>query len=268
MVLPIIGFGQESYGLIDIHQIKKVIEEKDTLSLLCVSGNCIDGYGVIEDINGDSMYVGYFKDGFFHGSGTYAWEHSFYSAPGNYGEYIDTTLKVLYEGQFKNGEYHGKGNLWLCNYVGFPVPDENWGRAYSTEQWHPPREYNGSFKLGQFDGEGSFTFSDGNILKGTFTKNEIDNGSTLIYKNGNRYTGNFKPNLSKTYPNNDIRFYGSFRLGENLSPIPHGNGVMIYNNGSKYDGEFREGKRHGIGEFTSKSGKTIFGQWIEDEFKR
>tara|TARA_B100000123_G_C25562048_1_gene354441 strand:- start:333 stop:542 length:210 start_codon:yes stop_codon:yes gene_type:complete len=42
--------------------------------------------------------------------------------------------------------------------------------------------------------------------------------------------------------------------------------LIIYENGEKYEGEVLNGKRHGYGKFTFKTGTVVQGIWINDEF--
>jgi hypothetical protein len=48
----------------------------------------------------------------------------------------------------------------------------------------------------------------------------------------------------------------------------HGRGSIHYPNGSRYRGNFKEGKKHGKGEFTSEDGLENRGIWDSDEFAK
>jgi len=92
--------------------------EKQTIynNATCISGNCINGTGVLKFTN-RNKYEGGFKEGFFDGYGELIW--STYTYKGNYlngkrngfGKLISKNSS--YEGNFENGDYHGEGVLSL-----------------------------------------------------------------------------------------------------------------------------------------------------------
>jgi len=62
----------------------------------CISGNCINGYGVKEfELGKKGKYEGNFKKGKMHGQGKYTWYED-----GN-----------IYTGEFKKDKIHGRGKL-------------------------------------------------------------------------------------------------------------------------------------------------------------
>ena len=74
-----------------------------------------------------------------------------------------------YEGQFKMGQHHGKGRLKY----------EATGDCY-----------NGDWVKGNIEGEGTFTFSNGDMYAGEFTDNMMKQG-ILNKANGDEYAGDF-----------------------------------------------------------------------------
>lgn len=42
-----------------------------------------------------------------------------------------------------------------------------------------------------------------------------------------------------------------------------GQGVFNWPDGKKYDGQWKAGKQHGLGYYTSKSGETRRGRWVD-----
>ncbi len=94
----------------------------------CIAGNCIDGKGTETYINAACAackYVGQFKNGNWHGQGTYT----------------DKSRGRKYVGQFKNGRKHGQGTY--------------------TDKY---RKYVGEFKDGGITGQGTETYTHGVIL--------------------------------------------------------------------------------------------------------
>lgn len=73
---------------------RKTIESKKTG---CITGNCLDGYGIAINSKSNEKYEGLWKLGKRNGSGKE------FSKDG----------KLKYEGEFLNGYYHGKGTLFF-----------------------------------------------------------------------------------------------------------------------------------------------------------
>ena len=104
-----------------------IIEENYFMNKLyepsnCVKGDCINGYGEIDIMDGDVTYKGEFKDGLPHGKGIFEvndglfydgeWENGYSHGYGKY------KRKNEYEGEFKYSKYHGKGKLIKKNLDG------------------------------------------------------------------------------------------------------------------------------------------------------
>ena len=83
--------------------------------------------------------------------------------------------------------------------------------------------------------------------------------STIIY------SGNFKNNL----PHGTGKFsnaYGLIYEGGVWKGLYQGSGKLSYSNGDVYVGDFAQGLRHGKGIFTSATGITMNGRYINDRF--
>ena len=61
---------------------------------------------------------------------------------------------------------------------------------------------------------------------------------------------------SLEYPGND-EFLRQIYEGQFVSKKAHGKGTMRWNQGDKYEGEWKEGLRHGKGEYWSKVSRII-----------
>ena len=106
----------------------------------CISGDCENGYGTYVISLGNSSiyekerrYVGNFKDGLFHGRGSYTFSNG-----------------DKYVGEFYGDRIHGQGTMTYDNgdkYVG------NWEDNKSTEH-------------SMYHGKGTYTRSDGEIFEG------------------------------------------------------------------------------------------------------
>jgi len=106
----------------------------------------------IEYPSGDK-YEGEFKDGLYHGQGTY------FTANGD-----------TYVGEFKNAKYHGEGTYTFAD-----------GRTYV-----------GEFNEDAFHGKGTYTNEFGDQFIGQFTNNSLNGKGTINYANGDKYVGGIK----------------------------------------------------------------------------
>jgi hypothetical protein len=85
---------------------------------------------------------------------------------------------ATYIGEVKNGKFHGKGvqsgdvDGVFCKYVGYFENDKSDGQGVYT--WSDGDKYEGSYKNGEQHGQGVYTWSDGDKYEGS-------------YENGNRH---------------------------------------------------------------------------------
>ena len=94
------------------------------------------------------------------------------------------------------------------------------------------------------NGQGTYTWSDGQKYVGEFKDDKFNGQGTLTFANGNKYVGEFK---------DDER---------------EGQGTFTFANGNKYVGEFKDDKREGQGTFTFANGKIKEGIWENDKLVR
>lgn len=159
---------------------------------------------------------------------------------------------------------------------------KKWHNCFGTEKQNE-HKYEGEFKNGKFDGQGTFFFVSGekyigewkNGLQqgyGIFTSSdgkfsfngEWEKGKRImgitkysdgkiiseIYVNGKKINWKFKKDVSDgettyVYPNSEDKYVGNFRNG-----FEHGKGTFIASdNNKKYIGEFKYGFKHGKGSF-------------------
>ena len=120
--------------------------------------------------------------------------------------------------------------------------------------------YMGSWKDGQLNGQGIFTYSDGRKYVGEFKDNKIDGQGTLTFPDGRKYVGEWKDNKQDgqgtfTFPD------GSKYVGEWKDNKIDGQGTFTWTDGRKYVGGFKNGKRDGQGTFTYSTGRKKVGEW-------
>ena len=160
-------------------------------------------------------YVGEWKDGKYHGQGTYTWPDG-----------------KKYVGEWKDGKYHGPGTIdgrvidagiWKDNKLvselseceGSPATDmalsEKWTNCYGNytftdEDWVSVK-YVGEWKDGKYHGQGTFT----------------------------RFSGSGCGSYREQY------------VGEWKDGKRHGRGAYTNSGGYQYFGEWKDGKEHGQG---------------------
>jgi hypothetical protein len=110
----------------------------------------------------------------------------------------------------------------------------------STLEFDDKSKYEGSFKDSKYDGDGVFTFANGDSYKGKFVDDKFNGKGVYTYANGDKYDGDFKDDLYD------------------------GKGIYTTKKGNKYDGGFKAGKFDGDGILTQPDGDTFTGNFKED----
>ena len=114
-----------------------------------------------------------------------------------------------------------------------------WTDCFSTEE-NESGKYEGEYKNGNWHGQGTYTWTDGDTYIGEFRDGNINGQGTMIFANKATYIGEFRDGKK------------------------HGQGTMIFTSGSKYVGEHRDGKKYGQGTYTWANGDTYVGEWKDD----
>tara|TARA_B100001105_G_scaffold223578_1_gene192214 strand:- start:63 stop:659 length:597 start_codon:yes stop_codon:yes gene_type:complete len=179
-------------------------------------------------------YVGEWKDGKYHGQGTYTWPDG-----------------KKYVGEWKDGKYHGPGTIdgrvidagiWKDNKLvselseceGSPATDmalsEKWTNCYGnytfTDEDRVSVKYVGEWKDGKYHGQGTFTRFSGSGC-GSYREQYVGE-----WKDGKRHGRGAYTNFFGGY-----QYFGEWKDGKE-----HGQGSSILgwqNDGC--DGEFRDG---------------------------
>lgn len=192
----------------------------------CVSGNCVNGKGVMILANG-SKYIGYFKNKRMHGLGAFYYQNG-----------------MTYVGQWVEGWKHGKGELTFSN----------------------GEKFTGDFQKNKFNGAGVYLFQDNERYEGNFVDGKFNGQGTYYYKDGKIKTGQWVNNKmieknetaeASTPPKANIPDC-------NITPCNSGKGKLTYSDGSVYVGEFKEGRPQGQGYCKYSNGDVYFGGWLND----
>jgi hypothetical protein len=200
-------------------------------------------------------YVGPYKDGKWHGQGTYT---------GPLFEYV---------GQFKGGTRHGQGVATFAD--GSPSQEGIWAdnKFVGAEKINPPSQQTDQAlneKRSRLD-EAQNTQSNLPPCQGDEVRKWHDCFGKAN-RMGQTYAGEFKKgerNGQGTYTQRDgDKYVGGFKDGEE-----NGQGTYYYlaNNqwkGGKYVGNFKDGKKNGQGTYTSANGVVEEGIWEKGIFVR
>ncbi len=169
------------------------------------------------------VYVGEWKDGRFHGQGTFTMDDG--------GKYI---------GGFKDGNFHGQAisTMFGRKFVGEYIGSKKHGQGTMTMA--DGSQYVGEFRNDEFHGQGSYTWASGTQYEGEWKDGTMEGQATKTLPNGNQYVGQFKDNNFNgqgTYTWAD----GAQYVGEFKDSEPHGYGTHTTPNGIKQMGVFENG---------------------------
>ena len=122
-----------------------------------------------------------------------------------------------------------------------------WSNCQGTLTQPDGGKYVGEFKDGKANGQGTYTYADGNMLYvGEFKDGKQNGQGTLTRPDGAKHVGEFKDNQF------------------------NGQGTLTYPDSSaKYVGEFKDDKRNGQGTLypvAGANGSIVAGTWNEDSF--
>ena len=130
-----------------------------------------------------------------------------------------------YRGELLDRRRHGIGR---CVYADGAAFDGGW----RDDEWHSsPDDPSASV----------FTSKEGNRYEGEFTDGALRSGGSVMYHNGDQYTGHLR---------------GLQRWGEGTCEYAAG--------GAKYEGQWAHDVRHGEGKQVSRSGDMYEGGWEDD----
>jgi hypothetical protein len=137
--------------------------------------------------------------------------------------------------------------------------------------------YQGQFNIyGERDGQGTMTWSNGDVYEGEFFNGTRHGQGTLTFANGSEYVGCWECNYmhgdgTRRFPNGDMyvgqyydgqrqgqgRFYfanGDMYIGVWKDDYMHGAGRYYYQGGQRFEGGFVQGKRQGRGKMQRLDG--------------
>jgi hypothetical protein len=149
--------------------------------------------------------------------------------------------KLLYIGPYENGLMHGTGVYYLKA-----------GR------------YEGQFERGEFSGQGTYYFDDGNKYVGAWRKSMREGKGTQYYRNYGYYIGDWLNGQRHGYGVETDGEGGRYE-GEWVDGNRQGVGIYYLPSDGIYEGQWLNSKRHGWGVYWWRDGMRFEGDWIEDK---
>ena len=145
-------------------------------------------------------------------------------------------------------------------YVGVLVDGVRQGQGRYT--FPEGQFYQGEFDQGNFHGKGSFQYVNGDHYDGEWINNQRQGNGVYHFSSGSQYSGEWRKDKQEGQgtlsEKNGDQYHGNWLKG-----MPHGEGIKRYADGRHYQGEFIQGNFSGSGIFTTPSGRRYDGQWIE-----
>jgi hypothetical protein len=145
----------------------------------------------------------------------------------------------IYRGAMRGASLHGKGE-------------------YLSKSFR----YEGEFNEGLKQGEGTYTWENGDRYQGRFASDRPDGRGKYQFANGDTYEGEVQLGVivgrgSYASKNGDV-FDGSFENGK-----PHGVGVYRFASGDRYEGEMDAGRPQGRGRYYAKNGDRVEAAFVD-----
>ena len=215
----------------------------------------ITGKGKLE-WPGLGIYEGEFVNGKRQGKGTFTWVYDNEASQGQ---------PISYTGDWENDQISGKGTMVFYQtgtYKGEFVRQNRNGEGIFT--WLNGDIYNGKWSNDRISGAGELKLADGTLLVGTFYNGTLNNGTVTYAVYGGTAQravqgGNVQANVTVTYTD------GTVLTGRLNKDEFYGNVTIQYKNGDKYVGELKNGKKSGNGSYTWKNGAHYNGAWANDK---
>ena len=142
------------------------------------------------------------------------------------------------------------------------------GKFDGQETWSSTdgEKYQGEWKYGKEHGQGTWSSTDGKY-EGEFKWGEANGQGTWTSTNGNMYVGewkDWKEHGQGTWSSTDgEKYQGEWKYGKE-----HGQGTWSstggdgrFTEGEKYEGEFKDGRANGQGTWSSTNGSMYVGEW-------
>ncbi|MBR6407866.1 MAG: hypothetical protein IKS19_04730 [Clostridia bacterium] len=216
------------------------------------SGSFVDGkfegIGLLEFANGDK-YEGEWSSNQFSGDGVFKWNNG-----------------GSYTGSFSNNHFYGEGDLQIPNGAYLKGTFNN---NVLIEGIGFIKNENASYTFTYKEGDvvnAEIEFADKSKYDGSYSDNTFNGNGVFTYKNGDSYTGNFKNGLRNgegiyTWKESGAKYEGNW-LNDNMN----GHGVYYYTlipGAYKLDGNFKDNKPEGKCTFYQTKTKSYITYWTD-----
>ena len=179
------------------------------------------------------------------------------------GEYVAKNFK--YDGEFKDGLKEGRGVYVWDNgnrYEGPFVKDAPDGEGKYT--FANGDTYNGEVKQGALTGRGVYVTKLGDTLEGSFVNGSQQGTGTQRFASGDRYEGQ----IANSHAQGKGRYVGADGHsidGEFADGVANGTGTYVFPNGDRYEGEISQSELTGKGSYFYKTGEKYEGQLLKGQ---
>lgn len=155
---------------------------------------------------------------------------------------------------------------WVNNRSGYTGGKKNGlFDGQGTYSWSDGDNYTGNWKEDFIEGQGTYTWPNGDKYVGTWKDNQFNGQGTYTWHSGSSYTGEWKDGVKEgqgtyTWANGD-KYVGGWKAG-----VKDGQGTYTWADGSVYTGQWKYGVREGQGTYKGTNGTVYEGQWSNDKF--
>jgi len=143
-------------------------------------------------------------------------------------------------------------------YIGYTFNGKSNGNGKFT--YNNGEVYEGDWVDGKRQGKGKFTYKSGDVYEGDWVNNLKEGKGKYTFSNGEVYDGDWK-NGKRGGKGKDTYPTGAVYEGDWVNGIKEGKGKYTYNSGDVYDGDWINNIREGKGKYTFKSGEKYDGEW-------
>ncbi len=121
-------------------------------------------------------------------------------------------------------------------------------------------QYAGEWKDGMMNGQGTFTWPNGEKYVGEWKDNNKHGQGMHVFPDGRKHVGEWR-NDNKHGQGVTTWSNGTKWVGEWRDDMMNGNGTITWTNGEKYVGEWKNDKKHGQGTNITPDGTRYVGAW-------
>ena len=205
---------------------------------------------------GLGTYTGQFQNGKRHGRGAFTWIYD--------GE-PTTGQPISFDGEWEDDHIGSSGKMVFANlgiYEGGFSKGVREGQGTFT--WDNGDQYFGMWAKDRISGDGILTLADGSLLEGQFNNNLLNRGTVTYAVDGgiatrNVLNGKLQSAVTIVYQD-DTTVVGTLKGQEFV-----GNVTISYASGDSYVGALKNGIKSGKGTYTWKNGAHYVGEWSNDK---